>query len=38
MNGQLLAGQLLLEQRVHDDRGRAGILEAADDIEVVHHR
>ncbi len=31
----LLPGDLLLEDRVHDDGGGAGVLELADGVEVV---
>ena len=34
----LLAGDLLLEQRAHHDRGGAGVLEPADGVEVVDQR
>ena len=34
-DAELLAGDLLLEERVHDDRRRAGVLEPADGVQVV---
>ena len=33
-----LAGDLLLEERVHHDRGRARVLEPLDRVEIVHER
>ena len=35
---QLFVDQLLLEQRVHDDRRRAGVFELPDGVQVVDQR